>query len=41
VKAVKGDVRTNDWEVAQLLGEHQRQAAARREAALLDSRVSL
>lgn len=41
VKVGKGDSTTNDWEVAQLLGEHQRQAAARREAALLDSWVSL
>ena len=30
-----------DWEVAQLLGEHQAQAAARREAPLMESMRSL
>jgi hypothetical protein len=37
----KADPRDIDWKVIQLLGEHQRQAAARREAALADSTRSL
>ena len=36
----KGDAAVRNSEVIQLLGEHQREAAARREAALVNSRVS-
>jgi hypothetical protein len=37
----KEDARVNNWEMDFILGEHQRKAAARREATLVDSTRSL